>query len=170
MGEGGQGQSLLRPARRSTRRQKRRIHSIARRRHHRRGRRRCHSSFVYVGLHRSTLESIRERKDRARRHTMSPPRSCRRCPRQVPWMYCGQLFAAFCWHVEDHYLYSINYMHHGAPKTWCAPCGVGCGVWCVVYVCVCVCVCGLPPPLLVARKRGRGAYARTYMYADSSPK
>ena len=28
------------------------------------------------------------------------------------------LFASFCWHVEDHYAHSINYMHWGAPKTW----------------------------------------------------
>ena len=36
----------------------------------------------------------------------------------VPWLYVGMLFASFCWHVEDHYAHSINYMHFGAPKTW----------------------------------------------------
>ncbi len=36
----------------------------------------------------------------------------------VPWVYMGMLFASFCWHNEDNYLYSINYMHWGQPKQW----------------------------------------------------
>ncbi|GAB4855353.1 hypothetical protein Ancab_023974 [Ancistrocladus abbreviatus] len=37
---------------------------------------------------------------------------------QVPWLYIGMCFSSFCWHVEDHHLYSLNYMHFGAPKMW----------------------------------------------------
>jgi|LauGreDrversion4_2_1035121.scaffolds.fasta_scaffold538616_1 hypothetical protein len=36
----------------------------------------------------------------------------------VPWFYFGMLFSSFCWHTEDLYLYSLNYMHEGAEKIW----------------------------------------------------
>ncbi len=39
----------------------------------------------------------------------------------VPWLYVGSCLSAFCWHVEDHALYSVNYLHMGAPKVGAIP-------------------------------------------------
>ncbi|KFD65775.1 hypothetical protein M514_07662 [Trichuris suis] len=39
---------------------------------------------------------------------------------KVPSMHIGSCFSTFCWHVEDHWAYSINYLHWGEPTTWYA--------------------------------------------------
>eukprot|EP01012_Entosiphon_sulcatum_P025381 TRINITY_DN306_c1_g1_i1.p1 TRINITY_DN306_c1_g1~~TRINITY_DN306_c1_g1_i1.p1 ORF type:complete len:704 (+),score=67.03 TRINITY_DN306_c1_g1_i1:144-2114(+) len=37
-----------------------------------------------------------------------------------PFIYVGMLFSSFCWHTEDNYLASINFIHEGAAKSWWA--------------------------------------------------
>ena len=36
----------------------------------------------------------------------------------TPWLYLGSPLSSFCWHIEDHYLFSASCHYWGPPKVW----------------------------------------------------
>jgi hypothetical protein len=43
-----------------------------------------------------------------------------------PYLYVGSWRSMFAWHTEDMDLHSVNYLHCGASKQWCAPACTAC--------------------------------------------
>ncbi|XP_052211675.1 putative lysine-specific demethylase JMJ16 isoform X2 [Diospyros lotus] len=44
--------------------------------------------------------------------------SCETSSILTPQVFVGMCFSSHCWEVEEHHLYSLFYMHLGAPKVW----------------------------------------------------
>lgn len=69
---------------------------------------------AYYGLHEANLLNLNDPKSTSLlKHAREEMYGV-----TLPWAYIGSPFSAFCWHTEDHYLYSINYQHMGDIKTW----------------------------------------------------
>ncbi|XP_059626030.1 putative lysine-specific demethylase JMJ16 isoform X2 [Cornus florida] len=44
--------------------------------------------------------------------------NCETCSILLPRLHVGMCFSSLCWNVEEHHLYSLHYLHSGAPKIW----------------------------------------------------